>query len=234
MNARISLAAGILLLALGGVLTLLNLVAESAGLAISASRLWPVSIAALGLLCLIPPMFTPRRRGLTGLYLPGLPLLAVSILGMIGQVWPATWVWGHLWPLMILSVALGFFLMGRAFRSVWLILPAVIVAALGGSLLLTATTGAWWLWAGLWTLMPLSAGLILFLIGTQRRQPNLMMTGSSVVVTSIGVGASLLLAVSGHFNGVVLAVGASLAIIGTVMVGWSLGVSQPPMYAKSK
>jgi hypothetical protein len=79
------------------------------------------------------------------------------------------------------------------------------------------------LWAGLWALMPLSAGLILFMIGAQRRQTSLMMSGVYIVVASAGAGSSLLLVVSGHVGGAALAMGAGLAVTGMVMVGSSLG-----------
>lgn len=220
MASRFSIAAGVFLLGLGSALALFNMAAEWAGLEATVWRLWPVSPAALGLLCLIPPLFTPRRRGLAALYLPGLSLLTVSALGMIGQVSPSAWA--SLWPLLILSLALALFLLERALQSVWLIMPAAIVGALGGGLLLTSLSGAWWLWAGLWTLMPLSAGLTLLAIGTQRRQTGLLMAGIFVAVASIGAGMSILALVSSHFGGAVVTMGGCLAIVGMVMVGQSL------------
>jgi hypothetical protein len=125
-----------------------------------------------------------ERRGLGGLFIPGLPILTTGGILLFASVlnWWDAWSW--LWPLEVLSVAAGFVLAALHMRVIWLLIPAIIIGANGLLFQFCAITGLWDVWAVMWTIEPLSVGVSLLLNGGLRRRPGLMTAG--ILLCSIG------------------------------------------------
>jgi hypothetical protein len=62
-------------------------------------------------------------------------------------------------------------------RVVWLMIPASIVGLTGLALLFCSLTGLWASWAVLWTVVPLSVGLPMLLIGLFQRNDGVKLAG---------------------------------------------------------
>jgi len=68
------------------------------------------------------------------------------------------------WPLIVLGVGIAFFLGGLGTRTPGLVIPGTIIAGIGGILLWQNSTGRWFSWAYVWTLVPgfVGLGLLVF------------------------------------------------------------------------
>ena len=147
-------------------------------------RIWPLTVVGVGLAFVLPPLLSRRRRGLGGLFIPGVPILVTGGILLFTSVlhWWRAWEW--LWPLEVLGVALGFLLAAAHLRVIWLIIPAIIIGANGLVLQFCAVTGLWDLWALLWAVEPLSVGVSLLLIGAKKRRPGLTLAG--LILCAVG------------------------------------------------
>jgi len=130
-----------------------------------AWRLWPVTLLGVGLFLAAIPLLNPARRGLGALFIPALPILTTGSILFFASLFNHWSLWGLLWPLEILSVAVGFFLSALFTGFVWLGIPAILVGANGLVLAFCNLTGLWSWWAVLWTIEPLALGLCLLLVG---------------------------------------------------------------------
>jgi hypothetical protein len=81
MQKKASLLIGLTLILLG-ILTLAgNLLIRAVGNGFMPGlSAWPILVVGVGLLFCIPPFLFPRQRGLSGLFIPGLPTLTTGIL----------------------------------------------------------------------------------------------------------------------------------------------------------
>lgn len=228
MTHKFSFASGLFLIIAGGLMIAYNALATRMGLDLAAWRLVPIEVAILALLCLLPPLFVPRRRGLSGLYIPGVPLLAVSALLLASQILPADFVWSRFWPQLIVALAIGLALCGGFLRQVWLAVPASMLFAFGAALQLTAFTGWWWLWAGLWVAPLLALGLTLLTIALFRRSRGLRRAGAILTLTPVALGAALIFLVIGWWQAAGAVAGATLALVGL----WLLSLAWTPRPAR--
>jgi hypothetical protein len=69
------------------------------------------------------------------------------------------------WPMMVVLVGFGLFILGLFTRAPGMAVPAVIVAGIGGILYYQNITNDWGSWAYLWTLIPGFGGLGTLLAG---------------------------------------------------------------------
>ena len=76
------------------------------------------------------------------------------------------------WPWPVLGFAALLLLAGLVSRLPGYVIPATILAGLGGILAYANATGDWGAWAYLWTLIPGFVGLGLFLFGLWRGHPR--------------------------------------------------------------
>ena len=112
MQKKASLLIGLTLILLGILALAGNLLIRAIGTpGMFGFRLWPIFVVGAGLLFCIPPFLFPRLRGLSGLFIPGLPTLTTGILLFIASLSGNWSIWGTLWPLEVLSVAAAFVLM---------------------------------------------------------------------------------------------------------------------------
>lgn len=69
------------------------------------------------------------------------------------------------WPMIIVLVGFGLFILGLFSRAPGMAVPAVIVAGIGGILYYQNVTNDWGSWAYMWTLIPGFSGLGTLLAG---------------------------------------------------------------------
>ncbi len=146
-------------------------------------RAWPLFVVGAGLLFCIAPLLFRHVRGLAGLYIPGIPVFVTGGLlyaASIGNNWG---LWGQWWPLEVIALGLGFLLAAIFLQVIWLIIPAFVVGLTGLALLFCALTGQWEAWAVLWTVVPLSVGLPLLIIGVLKRLDGVKLAG--LILTGI-------------------------------------------------
>ena len=191
MNRRFSLLIGIAFILIGLLSLAFTLVMPMLGLGVwmwAAWRLWPLVVVAAGLLFVISPLLVRGRRGLGGLFIPGVPVLATGAILLYASVFDAWHAWEWLWPLEVLAVAMGFLLASIYMRSIWLLFPAILVGANGALFLFCALTGLWESWAVLWTIEPLSLGLAFLVVNLKQRSKGLFIAGVIMcVVAALGL-----------------------------------------------
>jgi hypothetical protein len=221
MIRNLKLTTGALLTLLGGGLLAWNLFAAVLHLPEPAPwRLWPLAIAGLGLLFVLPPLVAPGQRSLGALFVPGLPLLAVAGLAVATLVFQPGFVWGHFWPQIVLALALALGLLALYLRSVWLVVPALILGLLGVALQFSALTGWWSVWAVLWTVVPLGAGLGLLIAGLWHRSSGLRVAGLLVCLFSAIAAASLSALLTQHWSLINVALALGLMAGGAALALW--------------
>jgi hypothetical protein len=178
MNKKASLLIGLTLILLGILALVGNLLIQAAGVGSMLSlRAWPILVVGVGLLFCIPPFLFPRQRGLSGLFIPGLPILTTGVLLFITSVGDRWSIWASFWPLEVLSLAVAFILMAIFLKVPWLMIPASIISFTGAVLQFCAATGWWSSWAALWTVEPFAVGLPLLLIGLFKRIEGVKLAG---------------------------------------------------------
>jgi hypothetical protein len=178
MQKKASLLIGVTLIVLGILALAGNLLIRAAGNGILLGfRAWPIFVVGAGLLFCIPPFLFPQQRGLSGLFVPGIPALTSGVLLFIASVTGYWSIWTYLWPLEVLSVAAAFVLMAVFLKVPWLMIPASIVGFTGLVLQFCAATGWWSSWAVLWTVEPFAVGLPLLLIGIARKIEGVKLAG---------------------------------------------------------
>jgi hypothetical protein len=191
MGRRLSLLVGITLILIGGLSLAFTLVMPRLGMsawAWGAWQLWPLVVVAVGLLFVVSPLLVRGRRGLGGLFIPGVPILTTGGILLYASVLDAWHAWEWLWPLEVLAVAAGFLLAAVYMRAIWLLFPAIVVGANGALLQFCAVTGLWESWAVLWAIEPLSVGLAFLLINVRQRAQGLFIAGLILcVVAAIGL-----------------------------------------------
>jgi hypothetical protein len=152
-------------------------------------QLWPLIVVAVGLAFVLPPLLVRGKRGLGGLFIPGIPVLTNGAILLFTSVtrWWGAWEW--LWPMEVTGVAFGFLLAALYMRVIWLLIPAIIVGANGLLLQFCALTGWWAVWAVAWAIEPLSVGLALLAVNVKRRSAGLLVAG--VVMCGLAVVGAL-------------------------------------------
>jgi hypothetical protein len=224
MNRRFSILVGIMLILIGGLALALNLVMPMLGLDMwywGAWRLWPLVVISGGLFFVLPPFLVRGRRGLGGLFIPGLPILTTGCILLYNSIFDAWGAWEWLWPLVVLSLAMAFLFAAIYTRVIWLLLPAIVIGANGLLLHYCALTDMWEVWAVLWTIEPLSVGLSFLLITLKHRSVGLFIAG----LVLCGIAAMGLMGMTAIFPGWMLInlLGPAIFIfIGLSVILWSV------------
>jgi hypothetical protein len=178
MHKKVSLLFGLTLILLGILALTGNLLIRGAGYgSLLGLRAWPIFVVGAGLLFCLPPFIYSKVRGLSGLFIPGLPTLTTGVILFIASVTGNWHIWAYLWPLEVISVALGFVLMAIFLKIPWLMIPASIIGMTGLVLQFCAATGLWSSWAVLWTVEPFAVGLPLLLIGMFKKIDGVKIAG---------------------------------------------------------
>lgn len=178
----LSLIFGLTLILIGGLSLLGN-----ALLRLEVWRLWPAIVILAGLALTGPGFLGLARRGFGALFIPGVPVLVTGGVLMLASLFKHWNVWAVAWPLVVLSVALGFGMAAIFMRAPGLAFPAIIIGLNGLVLAFCNTTGLWAAWALLWPIEPLAVGLGLLVIGFFQRSSGAL-TGGVVLSAIAGVG----------------------------------------------
>jgi hypothetical protein len=184
-------------------------------------RLWPLIVICAGLLFVVPPFLVRGKRGLGGLFIVGVPILAnggILFYTSLLDYWDA---WEYLWPIEVMALAVGFLLAAIYMRLIWLILPAIFLGTNAAIFQFCAVTDLWDLWAVLWALEPLSIGLALLLINIKQRSVGLFI---AAMILSV-IGALGLMGMSALFPGwwlIHLMGPAAFLVSGLVLLIWGL------------
>jgi len=208
MKKRTANFGGLLLILLGGLALLDGTIWPLFGWEFGIWRLWPLLIAAIGLGLIAAPILLPKERGLKWLFIPGFPILVTSSLLLLSSIFGIWGIWDHLWPLVVLGLAVGFLATSVFVRNLWLMIPAIIIGMNGLIFQFCAITGLWDWWAILWTLEPFSVGLAL-LVASGGTRPRLIRAGLIVCVAAIGFFSLMSFVLSGWVS----VVGAVLLIV---------------------
>ena len=202
MQKKASLLIGLTLVVLGVLALAANLFLQANGIgALISFHAWPIFVIGAGLLFCLPPFLFPSQRGLSGLFVPGLPTLVTGGILFVASVSGHWGIWAIAWPLEVLSVAAAFLLMAAFLRVPWLTIPASIVGFTGLILQFCAVTGLWGYWAVLWSVELLAVGLPLLIIGLLKKMEGVKLAGlilcglagiafagmSSLLVTSLWI-----------------------------------------------
>ncbi len=183
--------------------------------------LWPLLVVGVGLLFVVPALLG-RSRKLALLFIPGLPVLATGAILAFANTTGFWWAWSYLWPVEVTAVAAGFLLAGLRMRSIWPILPAILIGLNAVVLQFCALTGLWQSWAVLWSIEPLAIGLCLLLIAVKKHSSALLII-SLVICGFAGVaftsGAAIFLY---HWQPLRLSLPLSLIAIGAVVLLFGL------------
>ena len=117
--------------------------------------------------------------------------LAIGILLiLLGGFFLAQIFWPGLtnlvsWPVIIIAVGAGLFLLGLIIRVPSMSVPAAIVAGIGGILYYQNLTGEWGSWSYMWALIPGFVGLGIIVGGLLGAKDLKITDGVRQVVTSI-------------------------------------------------
>ena len=224
MNKRFSILAGTGLIVMGGLALAFNLIVPTLGLDIwywGAWRLWPLLVVCAGLFFVVPPFLTRGVRGLGALFIPGVPTLTTGGILLFNSVFDMWGAWEWLWPLEVLSVALGFLFAAIYMRNVWLLIPAIVIGANGGVLQFCALTDLWEAWAVLWTIEPLSLGLTFLIISLVKRSAGLFIAGL-ILCGLAGIGLIGMTAIMPTYWLLNLIGPVLFILVGLLMVVWGL------------
>ena len=216
---------GVLSLLLTGVMSLLGI-----NLFGFVWRLWPILVVGVGLLFVAPPLLTRGKRGLGGLFIPGLPILATGAILFLASVFNAWSIWAWLWPMEVLSLAMGFLAAAIYMRVIWLVIPAIIIGLNGFVFQFCAITGLWEWWSVLWTMEPLAVGLALLVPGILENVSGLRLAGL-ILCGVAAAGFVLMITVLGGWWPVRLLGPGLLILIGLGVIGW--GLVRPALLPRS-
>jgi hypothetical protein len=224
MSRRFSILVGIVFILVGGGALAFTLMMPMLGwhwVLWGSWRFWPFVVVGLGLLFLVTPFLALGKRWLGGFFILGTPILATGGILLFTSLFDKWHAWEWLWPVEILSLALGFLLAAIYMRAIWLLLPAIIIGANGLVLQFCALTDLWELWAVLWTVEPLAVGLSFLAINFKKRSNALFITSAILCA----VAAFGMIGMSALFPGWVLisALGpATLLLVGFLLLVNSL------------
>jgi hypothetical protein len=224
MKRGFSILMGVVLILLGGLALAFNFFAPillPEFLRWGTWRLWPLIVVCGGLFLVVPPFLVRGKRGLGGLFIAGVPILATGGILFYTSLFERWGDWEALWPIEVLALAFGFLCAAIYMRVIWLLLPAIFLGANGAIFQFCALTELWELWAVLWALEPLSIGLAFLLINLKQRAPGLFVAGMILCV----IGAMGLMGMSALFPGlwlIHLMGPAAFLFSGLVLLIWGL------------
>lgn len=227
MQKKTSLLFGVTLIVLALLGLAGNLIVQATGRHLTLGfNTWPLAVIGAGLLFCIPPFVFNKMRGLSGLFIPGLPVLATGAILFIASVTGNWHIWASLWPLEVISVAVGFLLMAFFLNIVWLTIPASIIGFVGLVLQFCAVTGLWASWAVLWTIVPFAVGLPLLLIGIFKKIDGVKLAGL-ILVGIAGLAFAAMSALISSTSLIVRLIGPALVLVLGAFLVISAVVNRP-------
>lgn len=221
MEKRHLVLVGIALILLGGLSLILVVAAGLLGFNPGSLlwRFWPLVITAVGLGFVVPPFLARGKPGLGALFIPGMPILTIGGLLLLASVLNSWGLWGLLWPMLLISLAMGFLFAAISMRLVWLVIPAIIIGLNGMVFQFCAITRLWHWWSVLWIVEPLAVGLALLVVGAVKSISGLTVAG--LVLCGLAVtGFTLMLVVLGAWWPFGLLGPVVFILLGLAVLGW--------------
>ena len=231
MNKRFSILLGIALILTGALVLAFNLVVPMLGLNMwywGTWRLWPLLVVCTGLFFVVPPFLARGKRGLGGLFIPGVPILTTGGILLYASIFDAWSAWEWLWPLEVLALAMGFLFAAIYMRLIWLVIPATIIGANGLLLQFCAVTDLWEIWAVLWTIEPLAIGLSFLVVSVGKRSVGLFIAGL-ILCGLAGMGLIGMTAIMPVYWPLNLLGPALFILVGFLLLIWGAVRRSPPL-----
>jgi hypothetical protein len=143
----------------------------------------------------------------------GAVLICMGALALFEKLFNGSRFWGMLWPLIIIGFGLmffvGMFLTNKS--NAWLAIPGSIIVANGLMLFLQNLTGNWETWSYSWTVILMSVGAGIFIMGAW--QGNESRRKAGLRVFEIG---AILFVVFGAFFEMLFSLGAPASLRGYI------------------
>jgi len=140
-----------------------------------------------------------------GALVVGLVLICIGALTLIEHIFSGARFWGYVWPLIIIGFGAMFFvvmlLTDKTFA--WLAIPGSIIATNGLMLFLQNLTGRWETWSYSWTVILMSVGVGIFIMGAWQGDASRRRSGLKVI--EVGV---VLFVIFGAFFEILFSMGA--------------------------
>ena len=174
---------------------------------------------------------TEKRN--VGAVVVGVILISLGALSLLERLFKGTSFWGWVWPIMIMGFGalffVGMFIFGKSFS--WMAIPGSIVTTNGIMLFLQNLTGRWETWSYSWTIILISVGLGIFIMGAW--EGNLSRKKAGRKVMEIGL---IMFVIFGAFFEIIFSFGVSegwrtfmfpiaLLILGSYLVFKQLGLN---------
>lgn len=140
-----------------------------------------------------------------GALVVGVVLICMGALTLFEKVFSGAKFWGYLWPLIIIGFGAMFFavmfLTEKTFA--WLAIPGSIIVTNGVMLFLQNITGRWETWSYSWTVILMSVGAGIFIMGAWQGDASRRRSGLKVL--KVGV---ILFIIFGSFFEILFSLGA--------------------------
>jgi len=161
-----------------------------------------------------------------GALVVGVVLICMGALTLFERLFSGAKFWGFVWPLIIIAFGAMFFvvmfLTEKSFA--WLAIPGSIIVTNGLMLFLQNMTGRWETWSYSWTVILMSVGVGIFLMGAWQGDESRRRSG--IKVFEVGV---ILFIIFGAFFEILFSLGApstlreyifpiALILLGTYLV----------------
>jgi MFS family permease len=119
----------------------------------------------------------------SGTLIAGSVLIGFGLLALLGQVFRGVEFWRYLWPIFLVAVGamffVGMFAGGRSMAA--LAIPGSIVGMIGLMMLVQSLTDHWESWAYGWTVILISVGLGIFIMGVYSADETRRQAGKRVM-----------------------------------------------------
>jgi hypothetical protein len=133
-----------------------------------------------------------------GMLVAGSILIAFGLLALLGRLFQGFQFWNYLWPVILIAVGalffVGMFAGGKSMAG--LAIPGSIVGVIGLMMLLQSLSGHWESWAYGWTVILISVGLGIFIMGVYTADEHRRRAGMRVME----IGAILFVIFGGFFE----------------------------------
>ena len=170
-----------------------------------------------------------------GALVVGMVLISLEALSLLERLFKGTSFWGWVWPVIIMAFGalffIGMFLFGKSFS--WMAIPGSIIAANGIMLFLQNLTGRWETWSYSWTVILISVGLGIFIMGAWEGSESRKRAGKKVMEVGF-----ILFVIFGAFFEIIFSFGAPdgwrryMFPIALLLLGFYLVFKRSGMIAK--
>ena len=140
-----------------------------------------------------------------GALVVGVVLICMGALTLFEKVFSGAKFWGFLWPLIIIGFGAMFFIVMFLTEKTfaWLAIPGSIIVTNGLMLFLQNITGRWETWSYSWTVILMSVGVGIFIMGAWQGDESRRRSGLKVI--KVGV---ILFIIFGSFFEILFSLGA--------------------------